>query len=258
MGKFLLILLITFFKSTLNFKEWWEESIVFEFTNNNVDNYIGSDKYIIIEFYTKWCQYCKLLFPVYEEVFKKYNETRKDIIIGRINCEFNSKTCENFGVFAYPNIVLFIPNSKRMKSVFTQNREVNIISNWINDNCPVIIKKNLKGKNIEYNISTKNFTKNREKITEENEYFKRQFISIKDRLILIEEKMKKISSNKNKRRNNKVVKKIKKEEIKKIKINSTTFLFLIIGILLFNLFKQFSFSLLLNHTQIPDSLHQKN
>lgn len=258
MGKFIITLLIIFFKLTINFKEWWEESIVFEFRNDNVENYIGSDKYIIIEFYTKWCQYCKSLFPTYEELFKKYNETRKDIIIGRINCDFNTQTCENYGIFAYPNIALFKPNSKKIISIFTQSRNINLLSNWINNNCPVIVKKNLKGKNIDYNISTQNLTKNREKITEENEYFKRQFISIKERLNLIEEKMKKIRSNKIKRSNINVVKQIKKEEIKKIKINSITFLFLIIGIFLFNLFKQFSFSLLLNHTQIPVSVHQKN
>lgn len=250
MGKFLIILLISIFKFNLSFQEWWENSIVFEFTKDNVSKYVGSNKYIIIEFFTKWCQYCKFLFPIYEELYKRYNETRKDILIGRINCEFNPETCEHFGIFAFPNIVLFLPNSNKINNIFTHNRDIYSLLNWVNTNCPVIVKKNLKGNN--NNTTRINLKKKIERTTEETEYFKRRFISIKEQLNEIEKKIKKI--NQTNRTTKKTIKKIKKNVIIKIKINSKTFLFVLIGIFLFILFNEFSFSFLLKHSTNIKSL----
>ena len=84
-----ILIIISLFNVCLNKKQWWHGSKVIEFTSENIKDYLGSDKYIILQFYTKWCVYCRTLFPIYEEIFKIFNSTRKDIIISKINADEN-------------------------------------------------------------------------------------------------------------------------------------------------------------------------
>ena len=216
--KIILVFILILISKISSKKEWWENSKVFEFTNDNIHEYIGSDKYIIIEFYTKWCMYCRNLFPIYEEIFKIFNSTRKDIIIGRINGEINS---------------------------------------WINQTCPVIVKKNLKG-NIQNNYNKTNDTitnstlykKNK---THENEYFKRNIVEIKKRLNNIEEIIKKLNKS-----NIKQLKISNENPYIKIKIDFKIILIIIIIIFLYNISKEIFLSSILSPTQIPKNLHQKS
>ena len=255
--KIILVFILILISKISSKKEWWENSKVFEFTNDNIHEYIGSDKFIIIEFYTKWCVYCRNLFPIYEEIFKIFNSTRKDIIIGRINGEINSQTCEEFGIFAFPNIVIFKPNYNKIVSIYTGKLELNEINTWINQTCPVIVKKNLKG-NIQNNYNKTNDTitnstlykKNK---THENEYFKRNIVEIKKRLNNIEEIIKKLNKS-----NIKQLKISNENPYIKIKIDFKIILIIIIIIFLYNISKEIFLSSILSPTQIPKNLHQKS
>jgi thioredoxin-like negative regulator of GroEL len=237
-------------------KEWWENSEVFEFTNDNIHEYIGSDKYIIIEFFTKWCMHCRNLFPIYEKIFKIFNNTRKDIIIGRINGESNSKTSEEFGIFAFPNIVAFKPNNKKIESIYIGKPEINEICAWINQTCPVIVKKNLKGKiQNNYNQTNNTISKiilNKKNKTHENEYFKRNIVEIKERINNMEEIIEKFEQSKIK----KII--ISGNPYIKIKINFKIILIIIIIIFLYYISKEIFLSSLFSPTQIPKELHQKS
>ena len=50
-----ILIIISLFNVCLNKKQWWHGSKVIEFTSENITDYLGSDKYIILQFYTKWC-----------------------------------------------------------------------------------------------------------------------------------------------------------------------------------------------------------
>ncbi len=255
--KIILVFILILISKISSKKEWWENSKVFEFTNDNIHEYIGSDKFIIIEFYTKWCVYCRNLFPIYEEIFKLFNSTRKDIIIGRINSESNSKTSEEFGIFAFPNIVIFKPNFNKIVSIYVGKLEINEIYSWINETCPIIVKKNLKGtiqnNNNNTNNTIANITLYKKNKTHENEYFKRNIVEIKERLNYIEEIIKKL--------NNSNINKLKisnENPYIKIKIDFKIILIIIIIIFLYNISKEIFLSSILSPTQIPKNLHQKS
>ena len=254
--KIILVFILILISKISSRKEWWENSKVFEFTNDNIHEYIGSDKYIIIEFYTKWCVYCRNLFPIYEEIFKIFNSTRKDIIIGRINGEINSQTCEEFGIFAFPNIVIFKPNFNKIVSIYVGKLEINEIYSWINETCPIIVKKNLKGNiqnnNNNTNNTIANITLSKKNKTHENEYFKRNIVEIKERINNMEEIIEKFEQSKIK----KII--ISGNPYIKIKINFKIILIIIIIIFLYYISKEIFLSSLFSPTQIPKELHQKS
>ena len=249
-----ILILISLFNVCLNKKQWWHDSKVIEFTSENITDYLGSDKYIILQFYTKWCVYCRTLFPIYEEIFKIFNSTRKDIIISKINADENSKISEEYGIFAFPNIALFKPGSKKMSSLYIGKADIRDIYAWIQSNCPIQIKKNLKGNTQENanNIENVNISLNKGRTTEENEYFKRKCYEIKERLNKLEEQLKKFKTLKTKYKTIKIQK--KQENVTKIKINAKVYFIIIMFTFIFKITKLILFS---SHKSLPKHLHQK-
>ena len=63
---------------------------------------MGKNYCVIVEFYTKWCQYCKLLSPEYDKLVEEYKDKRKDIIISRLEGQENSFTLQRYGIFRFP------------------------------------------------------------------------------------------------------------------------------------------------------------
>ena len=92
----------------------------------------------MVEFYTKWCRFCQLLSPEYDRLVDILKETRKDVIIGRLEADINDITRTKYGINQFPILALFMPNSKRIVGVYQGNRQAVDIANWINQNCPKI------------------------------------------------------------------------------------------------------------------------
>ena len=162
---------------------------------------------MVVEFYTKWCKFCKLLSPEYDKLATEYKEKRKDVVISRLEGQANSFTLQRYSIFRFPVIALFKPKSKDMYTIFQNERDFDHLSKWINDACPVI---NNEKKNENINRTNKlNITEilNNQNLTSETEYIKNEFIDIHKR----------IENIKNQLNMNNNVKK-KKNEPKKIKI----------------------------------------
>ena len=128
--QFLIILLI---KTSLCFKEWWEESKVYknnliqiflliiqavELNNYNFDDYVGKENCVIVEFYTKWCHFCKFLSPEFEKVVEEYKDKRKEIVLARLEGQSNDFTLQRYGIFRFPVIALFKPKSKHIYTIY--------------------------------------------------------------------------------------------------------------------------------------------
>jgi thiol-disulfide isomerase/thioredoxin len=93
---------------------------------------------VVVEFYTKWCKFCKILSPEYDKLAKEYQEKRKDVVISRLEGQANSFTLQRYNIFRFPVIALFKPKSKEMYSIFQNERDFDHLSKWINDACPII------------------------------------------------------------------------------------------------------------------------
>ena len=208
------IFFLTFFllliNSTLCFKEWWEESKVYinnlyllfllkiqavQLNNYNFDDYVGKNNYVIVEFYTKWCHFCKFLYPEYEKLVQEYKDKRKDIIIARIDGQENDFTLRRYQIFRFPVIALFKPNDKHIYKIYQNQRIFNEMNIWVNESCPLIIedKKDINEKNNIINNS-ETFKINsseyeNQNLTTEDEYITNQFMYINKRIDKIKNKL---------------------------------------------------------------------
>ena len=77
---------------------------VFNYTENQDWKFEG-DKPMIIDFYADWCQPCKMVAPILEEL-QKENENIK---ICKVNTEEQQELAAVFGVQSIPSI-LFVPS----------------------------------------------------------------------------------------------------------------------------------------------------
>ena len=73
---------------------------------------------------------------------------RKDVIVSRLEGQSNDFTLQRYGIFRFPVVALFKPNSKHIYSIFQNQRVFDELNKWVNDTCPVIDDK--KEKNIVY------------------------------------------------------------------------------------------------------------
>lgn len=84
-------------------KETFKEK-VFNFEKYNEWKYEG-DKPAIIDFYADWCQPCKIVEPILEELQEEYNGK---LVIYKIDTEDQKELAAMFGIQSIPS-TLFIP-----------------------------------------------------------------------------------------------------------------------------------------------------
>ena len=165
-------------------------------TDDNYDDYVGGKKYVIVKFYTKWCNFCRMLSPEYDKLVDKFITSRKDIIIGRLEAGSNDIISNKYGINQFPIVAMFKPGSKKIFSVFQGIRQSDHMADWINQNCPKIEIK--EDNNIKINNSNNNealqinfdFINNKSQLTDKKEYIKQQFFEVKNKLDEIEKNIK--------------------------------------------------------------------
>jgi len=88
-------------------KETFKEK-VFNFEQNQEWKFEG-DKPAIIDFYADWCQPCKIVSPILEELAQEY-EGKLDVF--KIDTEDQQELAAMFGIRSIPSI-LFIPQDEQ-------------------------------------------------------------------------------------------------------------------------------------------------
>jgi len=77
---------------------------VFNYEKNKEWKFEG-DKPCMIDFYADWCQPCKMVSPILEELQKEYGDK---IIIYKIDTEDQQELAAMFGIKSIPSL-LFVP-----------------------------------------------------------------------------------------------------------------------------------------------------
>lgn len=86
---------------------------VFDYENKEEWEYQG-ELPAIIDFYADWCQPCKIVAPILEELAEEYKDK---IVIYKINTEAEQELAAVFGIRSIPSL-LFIPlNDKPQMAV---------------------------------------------------------------------------------------------------------------------------------------------
>ena len=88
-------------------KETFKEKI-FNFEENKDWKFEG-DKPVIIDFYADWCQPCKIVSPILEEIAQEYDGK---VDVYKIDTEDQQELAAMFGIRSIPSI-LFIPQDEQ-------------------------------------------------------------------------------------------------------------------------------------------------
>lgn len=81
------------------------KSKVFDFENNKDWKFEG-DVPVIIDFYADWCNPCKMVAPILEELQEEYGEEKLKIF--KIDTEDQRELAAMFGIQSIPSL-LFVP-----------------------------------------------------------------------------------------------------------------------------------------------------
>lgn len=76
-----------------------------EVTKNDFEGKVlNSDKKVLVDFWAPWCNPCKMMLPVLEELDKELGD---EIKIAKINIDNDPELASNFGVMSIPTFMLF-------------------------------------------------------------------------------------------------------------------------------------------------------
>lgn len=253
---FSLLFMHQIFAPVLLVSEWWEQTNVPLLNDSNFYDIVGKDKYVVVDFFTKWCMYCKMMAPEYEKFYELYSQKREDVVVSKIECSINQKICMDYGIFSFPFIALFFPDSKKMKSVFKYRRIVDDFDKWVSLMAP---KKNLKS--FQRKEVTEENSKENNDTTKIEDYITKQFSDIKKDIKSIQLYINKPTN----KGNNEIF--IEKQIVENngyedddiIEIKITPF-FIVKFILFFLLLRGLWYyikSFLFIHKPLPNNIHQK-
>ena len=78
--------------------------MVQEITDSNLKSLLAEGKPLVVDCWAPWCGPCKMMHPVIDELAAEYDGR---VIIGKLNVDENSDTCEKFGVMNIPTVLFF-------------------------------------------------------------------------------------------------------------------------------------------------------
>lgn len=88
---------------------------------NFQEEVLKSNLPVLVDFWAEWCQPCKLVAPIVEELAGEYTGKLK---VGKLNVDENPEAAGNFGVMSIPTLMIF-KNGQPVKTVVgAQGKEV--------------------------------------------------------------------------------------------------------------------------------------
>jgi thioredoxin 1 len=80
------------------------ENIIAITDNSFEKEVLKSDIPVLVDFWAEWCNPCKMISPILEEVAK---ERKGQITVAKINIDENAEAPVKYGVLGIPTLILF-------------------------------------------------------------------------------------------------------------------------------------------------------
>lgn len=73
-------------------------------TQSNFNEVVSGTEVVLVDFFATWCNPCKMLAPVLDDISDSLPENRK---IVKIDIDENMEAARKFGVMSIPTLILF-------------------------------------------------------------------------------------------------------------------------------------------------------
>ena len=95
--------------------------VMIEFTDGNFQaEAMDSDIPVLVDFWAEWCQPCRMLAPVIEELAGDYSGRVK---VGKLDVDGNKETAMHFSIQSIPTVVLIKGGQVVNKFVGMQSKD---------------------------------------------------------------------------------------------------------------------------------------
>lgn len=74
-----------------------------ELTQENFDQIVGDNNFVMIDFWASWCGPCKNFAPIYEKV----SESHDDVVFAKVNTEEQQALAAHFQIRSIPTLMIF-------------------------------------------------------------------------------------------------------------------------------------------------------
>jgi len=75
-----------------------------ELNDTNFDNFVTKNKVVVVDFWAPWCEPCKMMGPVFEEVATDY---KGKAVFGKLLVDDNQGTAKKYIVMSIPTLLIF-------------------------------------------------------------------------------------------------------------------------------------------------------
>ncbi|WP_426452682.1 thioredoxin [Paenibacillus sp. S-38] len=73
-------------------------------TDKTFEDYVASEKLVLVEFWARWCSYCKLMEPILDELSEEY---KGRVAVATVNVETETETAERLNIQGLPTLLLY-------------------------------------------------------------------------------------------------------------------------------------------------------
>ena len=88
--------------------------------SNFKEEVLAAGKKVLIDFWATWCNPCRMMHPVLEELEKEIGDNIK---IGKVNIDNDPELASKFGVMSIPTFIVFENGNVLASSVGMQSKE---------------------------------------------------------------------------------------------------------------------------------------